>query len=399
MNTTASIGGSSYDGVDAAGVHIIASLPAPDSSMLIMPAMMALAGIGVWVGSVAVKRLGHAWRQSGSKSQDWTVACGGALFSAAAFGAMLTGLGEYRSALDAQLGGADGSGYATCYEVETELREGADSLFGQHLAYTAPHGDPWFDNSWMALYTGLCFLSLAAGTAYALWWYFSADVQREELPPAEVAPPNRRLTAHSRTISEDALSIGDALRVERLRTLVMLWVGSLSGVAFIFAPMPISRVLTFTGVSHNVVEWMLTYELVFGGGDWRPFISRTARSVFGVWVAVEFLGAIVFGPIGSQWLVFGVMGAVADLALVTAACAFYARKPTRHRAQLLRAILSHFLYVVLYFVNCRLGPPLAKVLGLYLNVVALWLAADYIVPRPGTVGDAKARARGGRKSD
>jgi hypothetical protein len=91
-----------------------------------------------------------------------------------------------------------------------------------------------------------------------------------------------------------------------------------------------------------------------------------------------------------QWLVFGVMGAAADLSLMTATIVWYrhivatsatanATHAKRWHHALLRAISSHFIYVILYFINCLVFPPLGKVTGLMLNALAATFTLDFFV--------------------
>jgi hypothetical protein len=71
------------------------------------------------------------------------------------------------------------------------------------------------------------------------------------------------------------------------------------------------------------------------------------------------------------------MGATADLFLFVATWHWFQRSPSSSRRMLLCSIASHFTYVVLYFLNCMLFPPLPKVCGLFLNTCAAFFALQY----------------------
>lgn len=159
--------------------------------------------------------------------------------------------------------------------------------------------------------------------------------------------------------------------------LFFAWLLSLSSVAMFFAPLPISRFLALLGVLHNVVEWALVYTLVSQACS--PSSKSYIKTAIGVWLAIEYCGALIFGSIASQWLVFGIMGCVVDVTLMASASYFlWTRRDNPASLSLFLSIFSHFLYVLCYFVNCSMGPPFPKVTGLLLNAVAMWNGVKFM---------------------
>ncbi len=188
-----------------------------------------------------------------------------------------------------------------------------------------------------------------------------------------------------------------ANELKELSGILTSWVASVAVVAYTFAPLTICRwtlshqrrvgvhfgsltlvrhrrSLTFVGISHNVIEWSLILHL---GGCSVPAERRTrgqslVRTTVAVWLFCETVGGLVLGDITTQWIVFGLMGCIADLVmLVTSTLRLFRSSRTSIMQPLWLAIFSHSIYVAFFFLNCIWQPPVGKVLGVYLNAVAV----------------------------
>jgi hypothetical protein len=238
----------------------------------------------------------------------------------------------------------------TCYSA-VSVRSNADApLLGQHLEPVGPIGDPWFANEAMTAYTGCCIAVLILCC----------------------------VSAHAEFSNHEPRSTTDALRGT-----VLAWMISIAFVATTFAPLPISRLLTFVGLSHNVVEGALVYVLLSAAGALRePRRAERAKALLIAWLSIELLGSVVLGSIEAQWVVFGVMGACTDVALLVCTIRFFRASPTREerntRAHLLRAVSLHVTYVTLHFANCAAVPPTMKVAGLAFNCAASLCATRFM---------------------
>ena len=331
---------------------------------------------------------------------QWRVLAFTSLFSVASMASLVKGVQEYRVFADAtykyvvnsflpQCFLERNSKYCldfhrdaalNCYEVVTLSTESeSESILGTYLKPVTAVQDPWFQNRWFMSYTIMCFASLGVCLAWcsALWSATHlvvgsrSDVQHgtSAKTASETSLPHRR-----------QYSVGYTPKQEQgLYNAVLAWIASVPVVAWTFAPLPISRLLSFVGFAHNFVEWWLIHQLVVS--QFRGATRTVAKAFIIIWVCSEYAGSVLLGSLHDQWVVFGIMGAFADLCLFLATLRWYFRCPTAHRRQFLLAVSCHCVYVILFFLKCAVMPPAGKGLALYLNTAALWFATRFLDSR------------------
>jgi len=266
-----------------------------------------------------------------------------------------------------------------CYEPPTMITTNDSSFLGASVLAVGFAGEPWMSNAMMKCYTLLCvsMMWICSVKSFQVLW---TDDALKVGKPVSFAKSSVSLLAETRYDSvPEPLAMARSLYVS-----LFAWQVSLVIVACLFVLLPISRMLVFVGLSHNLVEWNLIYELLGRNSSLGAVWMVMSISV----LLLEFFGALIFGGIISQWTTFGVLGAMCDLVLMCAAIYCYvqtrmmlgreSKKSLTHRFHLFLAISSHFTYVVFYFLNCHFYPPILKLLGPLLNTFASYCVFRFL---------------------